>query len=184
MAISKCVEAVTDALADYFDANMRELEQVLTEFPMANVKLKMPSLTIATGNPVFSNLDPYELEKGAAVSHASSVKYVVGMYDFDMQVDLWARTPAERSTMLERFMVVFNRDVIPMGLRLKLNKYHDVWCNYSMIGHSLDDSEASSQRAEWRATIKLVANTRAVISKSEYLMETIENNLTTPDNIP
>jgi hypothetical protein len=178
-----CVKAVLENLGRHLKSKMPHLAQVIYEFPSANVQLRYPSISILAGNPQFTPLHPYLLTQGQTQNNKASVKRVVGAYDFELQLDLWCRDKFERFSMYEEFFQAFNSQIMPMGLSLKMSDYYDVWCRYDLIGYDLDDSEISSQRAEWRARINLLANTRAVIEKTEIVVETIENNLTTPNEI-
>lgn len=183
MARESCVQAVIEALAAHLKAGMPGLTGVLTEFPAANMELKYPSISITIGEPEFVPTDPYLLSQGAAVQNKALVKRIVGQYNFQLQLDLWCRSKPERFKVYEEFFAAFNEEISPMGLSLQLSKYHGVWCRYDMIGYVPIEDEAAAQRGEWRAKINLLANTRAVIEKTEFMIETIENNLTTPDNI-
>jgi hypothetical protein len=183
VALESCVQAVIEALGVHLKAGMPSLEQVLYEFPAANLLLKYPSLSITIGEPQFMATDPYLLSSGDIVNNKALVKRIVGQYDFQLQLDLWCRSKPERFKMYEEFFSAFNAEIIPMGLSLQLSKYHGVWCRYDMIGYIPVEDEAASQRGEWRARINLLANTRAVREKSEFIIDTIENNLTTPNTI-
>lgn len=179
-----CVDAVLSALGAHLKANMPSLQQVLLDFPDAGTVLKMPSLTIFSGaSPAFMPLDPYPLEQGDTVNHRALVKRVVGEYDLNLQLDLWCPNKLTRSKLWEEFFKAFNPEVSPMGLSLQLMDYHEIWCRYDLTGYDLGDSEESSQSGQWRARINVLANTRAVIEKTEFVIETIENTLETPDNI-
>jgi hypothetical protein len=177
------VKSILEALGKSLKAAMPSLQAVGYEFPAPNVGLKYPSLTILAGNPVFTPLDPYLLEQSDTEGHKASVARVVGSYDLTLQLDLWCRDKVERANLWEEFFAAINPEITPMGLSLQLDGYYGIWCRYDLTGYALDDSEVSSQRGEWRARINVLANTRAVLEKTEFVIDTIENNLTTPDTI-
>lgn len=180
-----CVKAVLSALTAHLRANMPNVAEFSEEFPSANVALKYPMVTITTGNPVFTPLEPTVLFQGpTGLDNKAQVQRIVGMYDLQMQVDIWCRNKVERINMFEEFFQAFNQEIDPMGLSLKLDDYFGVFCRYDSIGHDLADGEQASQTDEWRARINLLVNTRAVLERREYVMVTIENNISTPDNIP
>lgn len=183
MSNPSCVKAVLESLGTYLKANMPSLSQVIYEFPAANVQLRYPSFSIIAGNPKFTPLSPFKLSQGETEEHQASVKWIVGAYDLNLQLDLWCRDKVERFSVYEEFFQAFNKDIVPMGLSLSLTNYHNVWCRYELNGYDLADSEMASQRAEWRARINVMANTRAVIQKTEFIIENTEINLTTPDKI-
>lgn len=153
-------------------------------FPAANLALVMPSLTITVGEPEFMNLQPYEITRTAPnVGNQTTVKRVVGQYDFRLQLDLWARSTTERDAFFELIFAKLNPDVEPMGLRLKLTAYHDEWVAFSLDKHQIVDDEAGAQRQEWRMRFDLLATCKAILSKDEFAMIDIENLLSTPDTI-
>jgi hypothetical protein len=164
---------------------MPSLSQVVYDFPAANVPLSMPSLSLFASAPEYTPLDPYPLSSSEVDDEPTQrvLKYVVGMYDVPLQLDLWCRDKVERSNLLEEFMDAINPIIIPGGVSLQLTGYHGVWCRYDLTGFQQDDGEASSQRGEWRVRINVLANTRAVKSRTEFVMKEFETNLETPDTI-
>lgn len=174
---------VVDALCVFLKAKMPNLEAVNQEFPAADVLLKYPCVTVTTtGNPEFQNLQPYTLEQGPlGLDHKAEVKRVVGMYDYTLQVDIWAKNKVQRLKTFDEFFQAFNEKISPMGLSLQLEKYHGVWARYDMTSYAFDDSEAGSQRGEWRVRITVLANCVAVLGRREAIMETIEKHITTSE---
>lgn len=177
-------EAIVNQLATYLQSAMPELAQVLEDWPAASQVLKYPSLTIFSNKPTLMNLMPYELSRSAPdLQNRTVVKWIVGEYDFKLQLDLWAASKKERNDLYDLFFQKFNRDINPMGLGLQLEKYHGIWCRYDMTGYSFEDGEAASQRREWRAKIDIVANCRAILEQTLYAMKVIETDVETPDTI-
>jgi hypothetical protein len=186
MANDHAAKALMEALGTYLKGEIRSLKQVLYDFPAPNVVLQYPSLSIISGNPEFApESNPYILEQGEmnAATKKADVDRVVGTYEFKLQLDFWCRDKVERFKIYDEFFKAFHREVDPMGLNLQLSKYYDVWCRYDQIGYQNEDSEISSQRAEWRVIINVLAQCKAVLGKSEFIMETIVNTLTTPNTI-
>jgi len=179
-------KAVIEALGAHLKEQIRSLNQVIYDFPAPNLSLKYPSLSIISGNPTFTpEANAYILEQGDTdpSSKKANIVKIVGTYDFKLQLDFWCRDKQERFKIYDEFFMAFHQEVEPMGLSLKLSKYHDVWCRFDQTGYEYEDSDISSQRAEWRVIINLTAQCRAALEKSEFIMETIENNLTTPQTI-
>jgi hypothetical protein len=126
---------------------------------------------------------PYELSKGNIVNHKSNIKYVVGHYDFKLQLDFWCGLRDERFKVLQQFFDALNKEVEPMGLSLALPDYHGVFARFDYVGYSFPDSEEASQRGEWRVKVSLLGHCKVVAEKSRAIItEPIENNLTTDDN--
>ena len=185
MPLDNITKAVSAALGEHLKENMKSLEQVIYDFPSPNVQLLYPSLSIMTGNPTFTAETPYILDQGEMDDETkmATVSRVVGTYEFDLQLDFWCRDKLERFRLYDEFFSAFHKDVDPMGLNLQLSTYYDVWCRYDQSGYRYEDRDIGSQRGEWRIIVSLLAQCRAVLEKSEFIIETIENNLTTPNTI-
>lgn len=185
MSADNLTKAVIEALGTHLKTSIPALEQVIYDFPAANIQLKYPSLSIISGNPQFlPECGPYILDQDdTGTNHKAKVRRVVGTYEFNLQLDFWCRDKVERNKIYDAFFQAFNPEVDPMGLNLQLSRYHDIWCRFDQTGYRYEDSEISSQRGEWRVIVTLLAQCRAVLEKEEFIIETIENNLTTPDTI-
>lgn len=182
MALKSVHKNVLYQLGKHLKQFMPSITDVLHEFPDPAIELSMPALSITLGNPVHSPLDPYVHSQDAANGqNRAKVRYVTGMFDYQIQIDIWCRDKFERFNMIEEFRQAFNPEIVPQGLSLQLVDYWGVWCRYDVIGHNIDDSEGGSQRSEWRATINLLANTREITEREVYVVKTIENNLDTSD---
>lgn len=182
--MDSCLKAVIEALGIHLKENMPRLKQVIYEFPAPGVKLLYPTLSIIhEGNPLFTNLQPYELEKGAIANHKAPVQYVVGQYELRLQLDLWCGNKEERYRMYDEFFQAFNKDINPMGLSLKLSKYHNLWTRFDQVGQDFPDNQEASQTSEWRARVSILAHCKAVLGKVESIItEPIENNLDVTNN--
>jgi hypothetical protein len=178
-----CVKSVLETLGAYLAKSMPSLTQVLYEFPSPNVALKYPSLSIVASNPSFMPMMPYELSQGDTKAHKASIKTVIGAYDLKLQLDFWCRDKLERFGVYEEFFDAFNPNPEVGGLNLTMADYHGIICRYDLQGYNLKDDEAASQRSEWRAMVNVLANTRAIKEKPEYIIETIENDLSFPKAI-
>lgn len=181
--VVSCVKSIIENLGAYLLENMEDLNQVLYEFPAANVNLKYPSLSIVPGNPQFTPTAPYLLSQGPVVDHQTTIKTIMGSYDLNLQLDLWTRDKIERFKLQEQFFAAFNPNPSCAGLSLQMADYHNLWCRYDYNGYNQSDGEPGAQRAEWRQSILIVANTRAVVEQTIEAIETIENSLSLPDNI-
>jgi hypothetical protein len=180
--MSTPVSAMVKALATH----LRTLSGLTVRegWPPANQTLTYPSLTVLTGKPTFTNEMPYELEAtDPNEDNETVVKRVVGQYDVRLQLDLWARNAYERDAQFERIFAKLNPNIDPMGLSLQLTDYHDLFARFDLVEQEFLDDEATAQRQEWRMRLTVLATCKAVLTKTEYAMIHIENNLTTPDTI-
>jgi len=179
-------KVVVDALAKYFLENIPGIAQVLTEWPGANITLKYPSLTIMTKVPSFQAYAPRLLEQGETNLETNQAEnsYVVGQYDTIIQFDIWAKNKVERAIYYDLFFKAFNKEIDPMGLRIKLENYYNEWCNLSMTGFSYEDDSVASQTQAWRVTVEASLTCNAILSKTEYIITQPPGlQLTLPDKI-
>lgn len=172
-----------EALGKHLKNEVPRLEAVHFDWPEPNQILKFPSITLMTLAPTFNNEMPYVLSLGVELNNKSDNLYVVGNYEYKLQLDLWCRSKQERFLAYSEIFKALNPTIAPMGLSLQLKDYYDLWCRYDFVGHSFEDGEIGSQRNEWRVKLNLLANCKAVLDKREYIIDTNEINLTTPDII-
>ena len=174
--------ALVYELMAHLKSKISDLE-VLSEFPEPNLELSMPTVSIQAGQPEYRAMDPYQFVLGDVVDHLAPLKTVIGAYDTVLQLDLWTGSKPERGILREKVIQALNPRSLEgiSGLGLKLSRYHDSWANLTIDGIGIDDSEASSQRSEWRSTINVLANCRAiatgdtpVIEETELQMQTTE----------
>lgn len=167
-------EVVPKALGAYLLGAIRDLKEAYTEFPSANQRLEMPSVSIHVASPEFANLQPYPSGKRGTVpalpaDQKTKIDYVVGMYNFTVQVDLWARSKEERRDLYDLLFNALNPDIVTNGLVLTLEDYFNQLCSYLYVRHNMADSEERSQRDEWRVTLELLANCKAIRQKEEFI---------------
>lgn len=164
-------EVVLEALGVYLKANVKGTKQIITGFPEANINLKYPSISIHTKAPTFSNRMPYAYSQGQVSNAQADVKWVVGQYDWEIQVDLWERTQEERDDFFELFFRAMHKNVpVSSGVILSLDDYHGNTCEYTMVGYQDPMEEMSSQRKEWRASVDLRANCLAIVENEQYII--------------
>ena len=178
--MDNAVKATMEALGAYLKLAMPKLTSVLYDFPNANVKLSYPALSIISGEPTYTNHMPYLLSQDDVASgeHKAKARYIVGQYDFKLQLDFWCGNKEERFKVYQEFFQVFNPDMDVMGLSLQLTKNFGTWARYDLVGHNFSDGEEVSQRAEWRARVSVLATCKAVLDKTRFIItEPIENNL-------
>lgn len=178
------VQSLVGNLQAYLAAQVAGLT-VLTEWPGGNVQLRMPSLTIFSGEAQFMNLTPYVIASTTPdpVTHLTTTTLIVGEYDLKLQLDLWCRNKLERETMFGLVEAAINKQVSPMGLSLQMTDYFSQWARYDIDNHQFVDDEAGAQRQEWRVKIELLANCRMVKQVTGPAMITFDNQLSTPNTI-
>jgi len=178
------IESVTkellERLGKHLQSNVGKLAQVIYEWPAANVALKYPSLSIITkGEPRYENLAPYVWENEAPnASNKTAVKYVVGAYEWPLQLDLWTKSKEDRHEYYQKLFLAFNTNLDAPGINATMENYHDAIARYDFIGFQYQDDEISAQRTEWRVTMNVLAQCKAIVTKDEFAIITSQVSLT------
>lgn len=177
--------ALTRALAAYFKTAVPTLLEVYDDFPAPNQALKYPCGSIFTGAPQLLNGLPYVVGKVAPVSPETrwTVRRCVGIWEFKLQVDLWLDNKFMRHDMQEQIVKAFAGGSVP-GVNLQLADYFGEWAHFSLVGHSFPDNEQESQRSEWRLKLDVLADVKCLVESLDYLVVEVDNQLTTPGDIP
>jgi len=165
-------EIVPKRLGQYLLDTVSSLREFHPEFPPANMSLRLPSITAFAPDPDFRPLTPYLKNPAANIKNSKAkLQYVVGIYDFTIQLDLWTGNKEERDDLFDELFNALNPNITPMGLGLVMEEYFDQICDYLYVGHKHGDSEERSQRDEWRITLNLLATCNAIRTKKEFIIE-------------
>lgn len=170
-------EIVPKRLGQYLLKTISDFKEFHPEFPPANMPLRLPSITIFAPDPDFRPLTPYlkkPIDPANIKNSKAKVEYVVGIYDFTIQLDLWAGTKEERDDLFDQLFNALNPNVNPMGLLLVMEEYFDQICDYVYVGHKYGDAQERSQRDEWRLTLNLLATCNAIRVKKEFVIEDLQ----------
>lgn len=172
-------------LADEARARVTMIKQVLEEWPDANRQLEYPALSIMSANPIKQTpCHPWLFQQGVIDEDTNKVfnKYVVGNFDWTLQLDLWAGNKPERNALHEAvssklFVGQFLDSINEItGISLQLPNYHNIICRYDLVGYRFDDSEAGSQRQEWRIKMDVLAHCKQIVEKEEF--QIVETEIT------
>lgn len=173
--IESASKEIVKRLAMHMREKMPELAQVLEEWPEPNLALKYPTLSIFSGVPAqhrhfqVVKLSQSDVEMPAKIRS----KYIVGDYEWRLQLDLWCANKPERHRLYEKFYGAFNSQFVDdsretLGLSLPLPGYHNIIARYDLVSYVHEDGEEQSQRKEWRSKIVVLANCHAILDKDEY----------------
>lgn len=164
-------DIVLETLGAYLKSNVSGVRQVIHGFPEPNINMKFPSISVLSKKPGYAGVDPYEYSKGQVSGTKAKVKFVVGQYDWKIQVDLWHLTREELDDLYEKFFSAVNPDIPDKsGLVLTMDKYHGNTCEYTMTAMQPMTEASESRRKQWRISIDLVANCLAIIEKEQYII--------------
>lgn len=176
---------ILKTLIAHLEAEMPSLVDAHDEFPNANKKLVMPCLTVFSQKPKYTPMMPYVIQKLAVIASGDDagkvpVQKVMGAFEFKLQLDLWTTSKPARATLDSELMAAFSMNPSVHGLSLQLIDYYDQWARYDIVSFDTTDSEASSQRQEWRTKVEILASCKQIVQTNESVITTIENTLTTP----
>jgi hypothetical protein len=166
-------EAPILQLKKYIQENIPEINRVYEEWPNHNEELNMPCASVMTvGNPRYTNQMPVLWKHEAGTSY-----YIVGFYDINLTIDLWAEYKETRGELMERVFDLFNKQFqelgMALGISLQLEDYHNVIARYELNGYNYGDNEEASQRDEWRARLNVLVDFPRIMAKVESRMEEI-----------
>lgn len=184
MTLVSVSEQVILSLATFLKQQVPEILAVYDEFPDTNIKIQTPSASILTANPIYTPLTPRVIELPLPDENNKMViQWIVGHYEFPLQLDLWAAHKRQRNALFERVFMVLNDVDNPAGLNLPLYKYYNQFAHYHIRGYDLNESADGSMRQERRARIDIIADANAVIQKEEFAITNIEFNNNSGDDI-
>lgn len=176
-------EAIPYHLGEYLKANVPGLKEYLEEWPEPNMQLDMPCVAITLGNPEFRPLAPYYIKPTADevaaldVGETLAVKWVTGIWDYKVSLDIWAQNKEQRDDMYDAMYNALNPRIDPMGLDLVLPNYFNQLCEFVFVGHTLADSQEQAQRDEWRVTLNVLATCKAIRTRKEFIIQTTETQV-------
>lgn len=168
-------KAITSALAQHIAARVPSLARVTPEWPNANTTLVYPSLTVLTvGEVRFIPLSSSLISQSAPTpTPTAQTKYLSGLYEPKLQLDLWAANKIQRAELFELIWRSINPNPAVMGVRIKLTGYFDEWASYIMDSYQFMDAEAGAQKQEWRCIMRVSALCNAIIDQIDPTMAQI-----------
>lgn len=163
---------------------MPELQSVIEEWPKPNEQLKYPCVSIQWGSANFAPCAPYVWQQGQKNDiHRASVLWVNGQWEWELQLDLWARSKNERHELVESIQRAFASQFPVMGLSLELSDYYKVTARYELSSIAFEDSEVGAQTREWRAMMSVRAHCHSIYEKVENVMTAVDVEVQATENI-
>ena len=162
--VESATEEVINALATHLESGIKGLH-TMSGFPEANARLKYPMIAISNKFMNLTNVCPYEHKIGDIEDHQALVEYVVGEYDFEIQLDIFERTKEERDDLYQKFFDAFNSNFPAPGLKLVLDKYYSVVCSFQITRYEPNMNENRSKTKEWRSLVDISGNCKAIRCK-------------------
>jgi hypothetical protein len=173
------VKEALKTLSLYISENMPELKQVLVNWPDPKVQMILPSVSIiAVGTPKITHTMP--IIKKMSDSDSPLTKktlYLVGHYDYTIQVDIWSEYEEERNSLLEKMIDTFNKQFFDggesTGLSLQMESYYNAFATYQQIGYNYLDNDDNSIRSEWRVKVDVQVMHERFVERDEFIIEEI-----------
>ena len=132
----------------------------MREFPRPDQGLDTPSISLITANSNLIPLQPTIAEK-TIDGDTVNATIIMGEYEIDIQLDLWASYKTERAKFFDKIVNVFNRSFADNGtqsLMLTMTEYYNQIAQYELRGHRIGGDEESSLKGEWRVSIDISVN--------------------------
>lgn len=169
-------EIIPKVLGTYLLEAVDALEEFYDEFPNHNQRIDMPSVSIFAKAPEFKPMaTPYRLNPVTDITNSKSdILWVVGDYDFDLQLDLWAGSKEELDDVFDALFNALNPSIRPMGLTLPMEEYYGILCSYLYTGHNREASSITAQTDEWRITFNILVTCQAIRNSKEFIIEQTE----------
>ena len=177
-------EVIPKALGVHLLKNVKGLRDFYDEFPAANRSVRTPSVSIIVSSDDFRAVNHKIPQKSTVAPSPATVtgedqkkqqvNWVVGIEDFTLQLDIWARNKEERDDLVQSVFNAMNPEIDPSGLRLVLDEYFGQLCDYLTINRKNGDTEERSQTDEWRSTWEILATCKAVQTREEFVIETTD----------
>lgn len=176
MANTNVIAALKKSLIAYLVTEIPTLLKIYDDFPNPSEVLSMPCATVFTGSPSYASISPYITSQDSAGvgAHSAPVRYVVGSYEFPLQIDLWVPYKIQRTDFYDKLFNAINKVVNPMGLFLPLTDYYGEIAEIHITGFKYIEDEASAQRKEYRVKVDLRATVNHVVQKTENLMQDLQ----------
>lgn len=178
-----------DGLAAWLRANITGLT-VLDEWPYGNQQLTYPSVTLFAGEATRMPVMPEIIATTTPdVNNKIVATEVVADYDFEIQLDLWAKDKLERKQTLAKLLTAFASQSMdqtgknnPDGLTLILANYFNTPVRFEIKSHKHKDDEQAAERQERRELVRVLVNLREIRQRSYYAMRTIETHVGAQSN--
>lgn len=163
-------EAARSQLATWLTSELSALFpgiSILDEFPAAGRELSLPSIAVqVVGDPKVDEHAPHVHDVTPTTTPYGLVLYSYGLVTLDLQLDLWAENPDQRSHLSRTVKDAVNTHPVyslPLpdapaefrrnpGLVLKLADFHDILADYSFtpVTAPIETGDAA-QTQEWRS---------------------------------
>lgn len=179
--LSDPVQAITELLRTTMAGAISGLT-VLDEWPNANQKLVYPTVTLNSKTPRYRNLPKEEIARTLPdIDNKTLVTYIVGEYDYGIQMDLWCANKIQRGVMLGAILKFLDADAMEdlgdnkaLGLSLTLTNYFNTIARLDYDRHELMDNEGAAERQERRVKIDLLVNVRAIRQRTMYAVKSVQ----------
>lgn len=165
MAESPNIEILNE-LAEYLQRHIR-VKQTVIGWPDGAQKLSLPAMSLHVKRAREVSYPPHMILAANIENNTADTSYLVGEFEFTIQLDLWCKTSAERYDALEKVRQIFHsqHDVPVPILNLPLAKYHKTMATYTMTGNSIPDSSATPLTQEWRVMVDILASCSQIATR-------------------
>lgn len=172
-------EVLIATLKKHIEDTCPSVRQVLESFPEPNLRLNKPSVTIYLPRLDYApSANPYKALQGDTTNHQADVDWVVGDYEGELKLDLWAGNKEELDDVFDELFNSLNPTICPTGFTLILEEYFNQCATFVYVGHDRVNNEGASKQDNWRISLDVLTACNAIRSRKEYIIENTEVDVT------
>ena len=166
-------------LAKHIQENIPEIKKVYDFWPSSKDKMDLPSITLLANKRPVTSYPPELLKTSDNPENPDLIDsvYLIGHFDYTIQLDLWCDTKSERQKMEKKvedlFTQNFSENEGQLGIELTLHDNDDVIARYDNVGYDYFDDGESSSLSEYRVKFEILVSHPKVIKKTESRMSEI-----------
>ena len=157
-----------DTLGKFFLDNT-SAEKVYKEFPRAEQKLVLPSISLMTKRTSITPTMKTVIATDDEGDELSTISQI-GRFESSLAMDVWGRYKYDRDRLLNDILGIFSSSTISMALESPGEPIMNVFIReYRYL-----DSESFSQQGVWRANVDLEAHIERLLVEKVPKIKTIE----------
>jgi len=165
-------EIIVKSIGEYLLSEVTDLNEYVDGFPEANQDIDYPSISLIVLSSKFEKeKNPREITRGSEVGNEASIKYQIGQWEIQVQLDLWASYKAQRSDIGIKIYEALNKNGEAGNLALQLTDYHNEYANITFTGMNDQNDEAGSHEKEWRRRYDIIVDVAEILEKTEGIMK-------------
>lgn len=181
------LKAPVRALAEFIEEQFtrKEVKKVYQEWPRANERLEIPSISIVTaGQPRITPEITTVIDEN--LNDTDKTLLLLGEYDLDLQLDFWGSYKKQREDFYDKISDIFTSQLWSdgaQGLSLKLKDYpikgySEGFARFELESYNYLDGPDMTSKSEWRISLGIMAHYDKMRVVDSHYMENIRPSYT------